>query len=365
MLRRLSALIQKEIIQILGDRRTFIALMIGPALELILFTAAIHTNVQHIAMVVADQSMSAASRSYLNAFTGTQSFDIVATVARQADVLRDLDSGQASIGLVIPPDFAAQIARGDANVLMLVDGSTSFTSQSAFNAANAISQQYAASLVAPQGSPLSTQIQILYNPDLKDAWFITPAFIAMLLYALAEALTAMSIVRERERGTIEALLVTPVRPFELMLAKMLPNLLIAFAGGISLLVVGTLILGVPFRGNLPIFFALALLGAGCGLGLGLMISSVTQTQNQSQQLHSMVQLVGMFLGGVLFPTASLPLLLRGLSYIFPTVYFIPILRGMALKGIGLDYLWPQALMLVILFAATLLIAARLFKRSLD
>ncbi len=310
MLRRIWALTLKEFIQLLRDRRTVIALIIGPALELLLFAAAVHTDVRHISMVVADQSRSSASRGYLNAFTNTQSFDIVSMVSSQVDLMRAIDSGQANIGIVIPPDFAAQVERGDANVLMLVDGSTSFTSQSAFNAANAISQQYAASLIRQQGSPLTAQIQILYNPDLKDSWFITPAFIAMLLYALAETLTSLAIVRERERGTIEALLVTPV-------------------------------------------------------GLGLMISSASQTQNQSQQLHSMVQLVGVFLGGVLFPTYALPLVLRGLSYIFPTVYFIPILRGMALKGIGLAYLWPQALALVVLFGTTLFVASRLFRQSLD
>jgi len=365
MLRRIWALTLKEFIQLLRDRRTVIALIIGPALELLLFAAAVHTDVRHISMVVADQSRSSASRGYLNAFTNTQSFDIVSMVSSQVDLMRAIDSGQANIGIVIPPDFAAQVERGDANVLMLVDGSTSFTSQSAFNAANAISQQYAASLIRQQGSPLTAQIQILYNPDLKDSWFITPAFIAMLLYALAETLTSLAIVRERERGTIEALLVTPVRPFELMVAKMTPSLVVTFASGLSLLAVGTLVLGVPFRGNLPLFLALSLLGAGCGLGLGLMISSASQTQNQSQQLHSMVQLVGVFLGGVLFPTYALPLVLRGLSYIFPTVYFIPILRGMALKGIGLAYLWPQALALVVLFGTTLFVASRLFRQSLD
>jgi len=362
---RLWALIQKECIQLIRDRRTLIALLIGPAIELLLFAAAIHTDIRHIPLVVADQSISAASRDYLSAFTDTQNFDIVATVSSQADLLRAIDSGQASIGIVIPPDFAAQLARGQAQVLLLVDGSTSFTSQSALNAATAISQQYAVSRIRHQGSPLSAHIRILYNPDLKDTWFITPAFIAMLWYALAEALTSLAIVRERERGTIEALLVTPVRPFELMVAKTIPSLLVTFASGLLLLVVGTLVLGVPFRGNLPLFLALSLIGAGCGLGLGLMISSAAQTQNQAQQLHSMIMMVGLFVGGVFFPTYALPLVLHTLGYIFPTTFFIPILRGMALKGIGLAAVWPQALALIVLFGVTLVVASRLFRQSLD
>lgn len=369
MFRRIQALVQKEFIQLLRDRRTLIALLIGPAIELLLFSAAIHTDVKHIPLVVADQSMSAASRAYLNAFTASDSFDVVAVITRPADVLKAIDNGQASIGLIIPPDFARRVEQGDANVLILVDGSSSFTSQSAYRAADAISQQYAASLLSSSTStattPLTPHIQILYNPDLKDTWFITPAFIAMLLFALAEALTSLAIVRERERGTIEALLVTPVRPFELMLAKMVPSLLITFASTVLLLLVGSLLLGVPFRGNLLLFGALALINMGCGLGLGLVISSAAQTQNQAQQLHALVSITGMFLAGVLFPTYAMPVMLRTLGYIFPTTYFIPIFRGMALKGIGFDALWPQTLALLALLVTTLWVSTRLFRQSLD
>jgi ABC-2 type transport system permease protein len=365
MLRRLWALIQKEFIQLIRDRRTLILLLFAPALELLLFAAAIHTDIKHIPMVVADQSMSASSRSYLNAFIASDYFDIVSTVSSQADVIRTVDSGQASLGIVIPPDFAAHVERGDANVLMLVDGSSSFTSQSAYNAANAISQQYAVGLTRQQGSPLTAHIQILYNPDLYDLWFITPAFIAMLLQALTMNLTSLAIVREREAGTIEALLVTPIRPFELMLAKTIPNLLIVSGSALSLLVVGTLVLGVPFRGNLLLFSVLSLINIGCGLGLGLAISTAVHTQNQSQQLGSMVNISGMFLAGILFPTYTMPLVLRALSYIFPASYFVPISRGMFLKGIGFEDLWPQALALVVLLGATLFVATRLFRQSLD
>ncbi|HVO43081.1 MAG TPA: ABC transporter permease, partial [Aggregatilineales bacterium] len=264
------------------------------------------------------------------------------------------------------PDFAERMARGEANVLLLVDGSSSFTSQSAYNTANAISQQYAVSLILTRGgSPVSTHLQILYNPDLKDVWFITPAFIAMLLQVLAERLTAFAIVREREMGTIEALLVTPIRPVELMIAKMIPNMVLAFSSAFSMLIVGALIFGVPFRGSVLLFFGLALINVGCGLSLGLMLSSAVQTQNQAQQLDSMVSMSGMFLAGVFFPTYALPWILRALSFLFPMTYFIPILRGIALKGLGFADLWPQALALVIFLVVTLFITTRLFRPSLD
>jgi ABC-2 type transport system permease protein len=363
MLRRLWALIQKEFIQL--NRRTFIFVAIGSAVELLLFSAAIHTDVRHLPMVVADQSRSDASRSYLQAFTDSGDFDIVAAAPNQAEVMHAIDSGQASLGIVIPPDFAGQMGRGAANVLMLVDGSSSFTSQSAYKAASAISQNYSAAAMGQPAGPLTAHLQILYNPDLKDTWFITPAFLAMLLMAVGQNLTSLAVVREREMGTIEALLVTPVRPVELMIAKMCPALLVAFVSEVALVAVGTLVLGVPFRGNLWLFFAFSVVGVTCGLGLGLLISSAVQTQNQSQQLVSLINISGMFLGGVLFPVYALPLLLRGLSYIFPTTYYIPILRGMFLKGIGLAELWRQALALGILLVMTLTIASRLFRQRLD
>src|SRR5258708_14402938 len=369
MLRRIWAITQKEFIQMFRDRRTFLGLLIGPMVELILFGAAIHTDIRHIPMVVADQSMSQASRLYLTAFVDSQSFDIVASVSGQADLLRAIDGGQASLGMLIPPDFAMRTVRGDATVLMLVDGSTSFTSTIAYNTANAISQQYAVSLISSPtqhvDSPLTTHIQILYNPDLKDLWLITPGFIAMLLQAIAGNMTALAIVRERERGTIEALLVTPIRPFELMLAKMIPNLLLAFASALLLLLDGSLILGVPFRGSFLLFSALSMIAIGCGLGLGLMISSAVQTQNQAWQLNSLVNMTGMFLGGLLYPTYALPSILRALSYIIPMSYFIPILRGISLKGVGLADLWLQALPLTLLLGVTLFIASRLFRQRLD
>ncbi|MFN8474148.1 MAG: ABC transporter permease [Anaerolineae bacterium] len=365
MRRRLWALVQKEFIQLIRDRRTFIAVLIGPSIELLLFAAAVHTDVRHIPMVVADQSASASSRSYLNAFLTSDSFEIVYRVSGEAEVMQAIDSGEASIGVVIPPDFADHVQRGDATALIVVDGSTSFTSQSALNSATAISQEYAENLRSGQSSPLIPHIQILYNPDLRDTWFIAPAFIALLLYALALNLTSLAIVRERERGTIEALLVTPVRPFELMLAKTIPSLVVALTSATGLLAVSTLVLGVPFRGSLLVFVPLALIGVGCGLGVGLLVSSAVQTQNQSQQLVSLLNITMIFVGGVFFPVYTLPLALRIMSYIIPMTYFIPILRGMSLKGIGLAELWPQVLALAALFAASLVVASRLFRQRLE
>ncbi|MFZ1040563.1 MAG: ABC transporter permease [Anaerolineales bacterium] len=365
MLRRTWAITQKEFIQLLHFPLVLVGLTVGVALELILFAVAIHNNVTHVPMVVSDQSRSEASQSYLTAFTDSADFDIVAMVPDQAGVIRAIDSGQASIGLVIPVDFATRVQQKDANVLMVVDGSDSFDAQTAYGNAAAISQQYAISLTPQQLSPLDAHIQILYNPDLIDIWFIVPGFGAFLLYGIALKLTAFAIVREREAGTIEALLVTPIRPIELMLGKMIPNLCVAILNLVLTFSVGMLIFGVPFRGSLLLFSALASLFAIGSLGLGLAISSVSQSQVQANQLASLTNIAVMFVSGFMFPTYGLPLVLRAFGYIMPMTFFLPIVNGIITKGVGLNDLWTPVLSLAALTVIIFYFSARSFRQKLD
>jgi len=364
MLRRIWAITQKEFIQLI---RSMIlpALTIGPILELILFAVAIHTDVQHIPMVVADQSLSPASRAYLTAFTDSGSFDIVATAPDQAGAIHAIDSGDASIGIIIPPDFASKLVQKNANVLMLVDGSSSYVTQAAASNAGAISNQYAVQLVSQQVPSLQANIRTLYNPDLKDLWFIIPGFGAFLIYGLSLKMTAFAIVREREVGTIEALLVTPIRPIELMLGKAIPNLLIAGINAATVLPIGVLIFNVPFRGNILLFSALSLLFAISGLGLGLAISSISQSQLQANQISSLVNIAGMFVSGFMFPAYSLPLLLRVAGFLLPLTFFIPIVNGIFIKGVGLDSLWSPILALTALTVVIFFVGASAFRQKLD
>jgi ABC-2 type transport system permease protein len=365
MLQRIWTLIQKETIQLLRMPIIYIGMTIATVLELILFATAIHTDVKHVPMIVCDQSMSATSQSYLNAFTVTDYFDIIAVVSSQADVTHAIDSGQASLGIVIPPDFATHIQKKDASVLLLVDGSNSFVTQAASANANAISQQYAINLTKQPLDSLNGHFQILYNPDLKDVWFLMPGLGAFLLYGIALKLTAFVIVREREIGTIEALLVTPIRPIELMIGKMVPNLALAVLDLILTYVVGIFIFGVPFRGSLLLFAALATLFAIGSLGLGLVISSISQSQVQANQLASLMNIAVMFVSGFLFPISSLPLVLRIFGYAMPMTFFMPIVNGIMIKGVGLDNLWAPSLALIALTIVIFWLGSRLFRQNLD
>lgn len=365
MLQRIWAITQKELIQVLRDRATLMLLLVMPIMQLALFATAIHTDIKHIPMVVADQSVSTASRSYLNALVQSDYFDIVATTSGSTGITNAIDQGQASLGILIPPDFAAQVKQRQAQVLMLIDGSDSYTTNSAYSTANAISQSYAINLVRQPVAPLKLSVRILYNPDLNQLWFIIPGLLAALVQAFTMSLTALAVVREREVGTIEALLVTPIRPFELMLGKTLPNLLIGFANTTSILLVAVFIFGVPFQGNLLLFYALALIFAFSGLGLGLVISVLSQSQMQAMQMAMMLNFTGMFLAGFLFPAYALPLPLRIIGKIFPMTYFLPIVRGIFTKGVGISALWSQVAAASGLLVLIIFVASRLFRESLD
>jgi len=366
MWRRLWALTQKELIQWTRDRRTLIAVVAGSALEVLLFAAAVHTDIKNIPMIAADQSRSAASRQYLSSFTTSGTFNLVSVVSGESEVVDAIDSGTASIGLIIPPDFAERLEQGRATVMFDLDGSTSFTTQSAYNAANSISQQYAVSLVKRAvSSPLTAHVQILYNPDLEDLWFILPALMVFMMQALSMNFTSLCVVREYELGTIEAILVTPIRPLEFMVAKSVPQFLLTMIMGGIFFIEAVFVMGVPFRGNLIALFLMAILSSLCGLGLGLVISTAVRTQNQSYQLAGLLNVSAMFLGGIFYPSYALPLILRWLGNIFPSTYFVPVVRGMFLKGISPLDLWPQTLAMGVIMLVTFGAAARLFRQNLD
>jgi len=385
MFQRIWAMIQKEFIQTLRDRRTLGIQLSLPLLQLILFGYAITTSVSHAPTIVADQSLDAASRAFVQALTASNYFDVVAVAASQAEVSRAIDEGRAQVGVVIPPGFAAHASLGDAEALILVDGSDLFTSQSAYNAATAIAQAHSTRLLLqrlqrsgqarPERServradanflPLEARVRILYNPDLKDLWFLIPAMIAMLLQMQTIALMAAAVVREREVGTIEQLLVTPIRPAELLIGKIAPNIVIALINMLTILGLGVFWFRAPFQGSFWLFLLLAFLYIFTGLGLGLLISTVSQNQRQAQQLNGVIMILGLMLSGFIFPRSAMPPLIRLVGNAFPLTYFIPIARGIITKGIGLAHLQNEVAALAVYMAAIMLLAIGAFRQRLD
>ena len=377
MFQRILAIIQKEFSQTLRDRTTLGIMLTMPLLQLILFGYAINTNVSHIPTVVADQSLDQASRAYLNDMVNSGYFNIIATASDQVGAIRAIDDGRAQVGIVIPPDFDKNILRGDAQVLILVDGSDFFTSRSANAYATLIGQEHAITIIfdeiAQAGAQasgnvppvLNALVRVLYNPDMKDLWFIIPGMAAMLLQTQSLVLTAAAVVREREVGTIEQILVTPIRPIELMIGKIVPYVIIAMLNMLTVIGIGVFWFGVPFQGSFWLFIGLSFLYVFGGLGLGLLISSISQNQRQAQQIMMLFMMVSLLLGGFIFPRYTMPAVVRVIGNLFPMTYFVPIVRGIITKGIGFSVLSGQVLALVLYLVVVIFLAAISFRKRLD
>ena len=377
MLRRIWAVILKEFTQTLRDRRTLLIQLGLPIAQLFIFGYAIRMNVEHVPTVVADQSLDRASRAYVEAMVTSGYFDVVEYVPNEAEVMRAIDQGQAQAGIVIPANFGSSVERGNAQALLLVDGSDVFTSQTAYNAITAISQAHSTEVmisgllrsgrIADRTSllPIDVRVRILYNPNLDDLWFLIPGMVAMILQTQTITLTAAAMVREREAGTIEQLLVTPIMPGELILGKIAPNIVISMVNMLTILAIGLFWFRVPFRGDFWLFFWLAFMYVFSGLGLGLLISTISQNQKQSQQMAMLIMLIGLVLGGFMFPRYLMPPAIRVIGNLFPLTYFVPIARGIVTKGITIEYLWEQVIALSIYVVVVTFLAVRAFRQGLD
>jgi ABC-2 type transport system permease protein len=367
----------KEFRQALRDRSALVLYLTLPIVLLLLFSYGFTMNLTHMRTIVADQSADAASRSFVRALTSSNYFDVVATAASEAEVTRAIDAGQVQVGVVIPPNFAADVDRNAAQALVLVDGSDAFTAQSAYNAATAIAEAHATQILIErlQASgevrpgqvplPLDARMLVLFNPDLKDLWFLVPGMVALLLQVQTVLMTAAAVVREREGGTIEQLLVTPMRPLELMIGKAAPNLFIVIVNTVSLLAVSVFWLKVPLRGSFPLLMGLSLVYVFAGLGLGLLISSVSQNNQQALEITLMIMMLSLAMCGYIFPRASMSPVLQWIGYIFPLTYFIPIVRGIITKGVGFAYFRGDVAALVLYSMVIVALAAVTFRQRLD
>jgi ABC-2 type transport system permease protein len=377
---RLGALIRKETIQLLRDRR-LVGFILGlPVLELFLYGYAAHLTVYHLPLAVVDQSGDSRSRQFVQALVNSQYFDLTMELDSQAAAVQAIDQGKVKAGLVIPPSFAAAMDEGNANVLIVLDGSDNSAVQSGYSAAALVAQDYALQLVARQvtgGSlasglsdvtsalPIVTSTRLLYNPDLIDIWFILPGLVGLILQTLAITQAALIVVRERELGTIEQILITPARPLEMMVSKIIPLLILCLLALGIIVGIGVLWFGVPFRGSPFLYLWLALLFIASSLGLGLLLSTRSKTQLEATQYGMLFMLVGILMSGFMYPLSAMPAALQFVGNLFPVTYFIRISRSIFTKGVGLSFVWSDALVLAIYSLVVVVMAARSFKPRLD
>jgi ABC-2 type transport system permease protein len=372
---RLLAIIRKEFIQIGRDTRTLVMILVIPIMQLFLLGYSATSDVRNIPLAVLDQSRSPESRALLDAYRAADYFRIAYDVGSEAEIETLIERGDARAAVIIPPDYAQRLAEGNAQVAFILDGSDPTSASTALSAAQLISQAHSTNLLMDRFArtgqnlrvqpPVEVRTTVWYNPDLISAHFMIPGVIGMILYAIAAILTATSVVRERERGTIEQLIVTPIRPWELIVGKLMPYVILGFFNTIEVLAVGHWWFGVPIRGDLGLILLLSGIFLVTGLGIGLFASTVANTQQEAMLTVWMTLLPSIFLSGFFFPLEAMPKFLQWLSYLMPLRYYLAIIRSLLLKGVGLATLQTDVLAMT-LFAIGIMSAAALrFRKRLD
>ena len=354
------------------DRATLRLMLFVPVMQLVLFGYAIRTDVRNLPTVVFDASRSAQSRALLDRLVATDNFRIRAHVASYADAVRAIDAGRAKAAIVIPPDYARRLKRAaGAQVQVLVDATDPTSSGSAIAAAQLVGQREnlavlerragGASIVAP----VDVRVRPLYNPALRNALFMVPGIIGALLSNMLIITTAIAVVRERETGTLEQLIVTPLTRSEIMLGKIAPYVLVGYVQMTTVLIVGSLLFHVPIRGSLALIYAVSLLFITANLGIGLFFSTVARTQAAAMQASFVVLMPNILLSGFMFPREAMPAFASAIGFGIPLTYYQQFLRGVVLKGVGLVELWPQSLALVAFAALFFTLSVRRFHKQLD
>jgi ABC-2 type transport system permease protein len=389
-MRILLHVIRKEFIQLRRDRKMIPMLIGSPLIQLLVFGFAANLDVRHVPMAVMDRDGTAASRALVERFTGSRYFDYAGEARVPEEVDRALVGGKAQVALVIREGYGAAAASGDSpEVQLIADGSEANSAVLGMGYASVIVSEVSAELVGerlrllagrqsgPTGSfastgslPTAGSVELVprawYNPDLRSRWFYIPAILAMVLMLTTMVMPSMAVVREKEIGTLEQLIVTPVRSWQLIVGKLFPFAVIGLATTLLVTALSVLGFGVPLRGSLLLLMFLTALFLLSTLGLGLLASTLARNQQQAMMASVFLLMVPMiYLSGLIFPIENMPVLIRLGTYGIPLRYYNTIIRGIFLKGVGLETLWPQAVVLLAYGLGILGLASARFRKRLD
>ncbi|MGH9754568.1 MAG: ABC transporter permease [Blastocatellia bacterium] len=365
----LLPVLRKEAIHIRRDPMALFFTILIPTMQLFLIGFAINTNVRDIPTVVYDAARTQESRRLLDRFVNSDDFEIVSRVTSDDELNREIVSGRARVGVKIPPDYSRRLLAGEtASALILIDGSESSVAGEAMNVANAIalseSLERAMSVsVTRQTLPVEARPKVLFNPDMRSANFLIPGMIAVLMQMMTVLLTAIAIVREREKGTLEQLYMTPIKPLGLMVGKIAPYAVVAYAELFLLMFFMRWAFGVPIAGDLFLLLLLVTPFILTMLGFGLLISTRVQSYQEATQAAFGTMMPSIFLSGYIFPIDAMPQFFQWVSNIIPTTYLIQIFRGIILRGAELGDLWKQGLILTAMSVLMITIAAARFRKK--
>lgn len=371
---RILSIAKKEFIQIRRDRSLLPIIFVLPIVQVILFGYVATTDIRSIPFGVYDPHPTQASRDLVTRFTDSGYFKLIGEAQRPDDLDRWLDRGEIAIGLVLRPDYAKAISSGQtAKLEVLIDGTDSNSASIAQNYTATILSNYSTKIafkrlqrmgLSMESDPIDLRTQVWYNPEMRAANYMVPGVIAMILMMITVMLTSLTLVKEQERGTLEQLLVTPIKPWELIVGKLLPFPFIGLMQVLLIVTVGTLWFNVPIHGSIPLLFVLSLVFIFSALGWGLLISAVSQNQQQAMMISVFFTIPNMLLSGFITPISNMPTAIQWFSYILPGRYFLEIVRGIFLKGNGIGILWPQTCALLIMGLIMLVFSSYRLRRKL-
>lgn len=374
--KRFWSIIKKEFIQMRRDPISLKLPFIMPVVMMLLFGYAVNTEVDRIPTAVYDLSSSEESRSFLEQFTVSDYFVIYENVKSEERLEELIRSGRAKAGLVIPEDYSRKIKSGaSVQLQLIIDGTEPTTARTALASgqliAGGFSQKYTSQGLQKYGitpeklSGLTLKADVWYNPDMESSKFTIPGLVGLILQNITIMLTAFALVREKERSTIEQLIVTPIKPSELILGKLIPYIVVGYSGFLFSLAIGIWFFKIPVAGSLGLLLLLGFLFVYCSLSIGMLISTFAKNQLQAMIVMVFVLLPSILLSGFIFPREAMPAVIGFIGYLIPLTYFLDIIRGITLKGVGLDYLWQDTLALLGFTAVILFIATKRFRKSLD
>jgi len=375
---RIIPLMRKETLHVLRDPRSLYLAIVLPIILLILFGYAITFDVKQISVGIVDEDNSSLSRDFISRVKGSEYFEVLYLSNTSSGLEKLLDKGRVKVILVIPRRFSRDLSKGkDTPIQILIDGSDNNTAQIALGYISRIIQSFSSNIILEklnkQGAilnrgipPIDLNPRVWYNPDLRSINFIVPGLIAVVMMILAAISTSLTIAREWEIGTMEQLIATPAKPYEIIIGKLLPYFFLGIVQISLVILVGTLFFKVPLKGNILFLFCVSGVFLICGLGIGLFISTITRSQQLAFMLSMLSTLLPSFLlSGFIFPISSMPGIIQFFTYLVPAKYFLIVLRGIFLKGTGLVTLWPEVVSLLIFASLILLACARRLKLTLE
>lgn len=364
---RFWALVRKEINQIVRNKQLIILLIFPPTIQLLVYGFALNPDIHFLKMGVVDYARSQESRELVSAFTENRIFTLEKILSSERELGQQVEQGNLTVGIVIPPEFNRNLAKEKpAEIQVLIDGVDANTAGIANGYVSQIVRQYGLRLAGQSNTPpADTHVTFLYNTGLRSSWFFVPGVIGLVLTLIGSIVSSITVIREKDTGTLEQLLMTPAEPWEILLSKIVPLFVLLMGDVFLALILGQFVFSLPFQGSFLLFVSLSALYLFVGIGIGIMLATVCQSQQQVVLTTFFINLPMVQLSGAIAPIETMPDFFRYLSWLNPLRHYVAIIRGILLKGVGLEALWLHALSLAVFAVVLLTISTRKFRNQLS